>query len=144
MNNEEIIKQIAKNSRHIVEEADAQNITTEDEVEKIVIDLLSNPETLKEIKTEALSNAQETLYNMYHSRTDYNYREEVYKLMDPELKQIVEYGADYGPLNCLVLDNYYPDVKTAVKKGIIDNWGHAILDVAQEEYDHIHGEQEAV
>lgn len=135
MNNEELIKQIAKNSRNIVKEADAQNITTEDEVEQIVIDLLSNPETLKEIEHDAKFYAETRMYNQYHSRRYYSYREDVRKLMKPDLNQLAE-GADYGMLECCVLDGLgedtCPDVKTAVKKGLVDAWSCVILSDAED------------
>ena len=143
MNNEELVKQIAKNSRKIVDEADAQNLTTEDEVEQIVIDLLSNPETLKEIEHDAKFYAETRMYDQYHSRRYYSYREDVRKLMKPDLNQISD-GADYGMLECCVLDGLgedtCPDVKTAVKKGLVDAWGCGILSDAEDEYSRIHDE----
>lgn len=149
MNNEELIKQIAKNSRKIVDEADAQKITTEDEVEQIVIDLLTRKDTFTEIVKEANSYAQ-YLNNLYNKRvyckSDYE-RIIIHAQVDPDLSILVEDAADYGPLDCLATDGpdeIYPDVKTAVKCGLIENFGNAILNAAEKEYKRLHDEQEDV
>lgn len=144
MNNEELIKQIAKNSRHIVEEADAQNVTTEDEVEQIVINLLSDRVALKYISAMAIEKADDLLFEQYHSRGYSFHREKVAKLFKADLSLLTEDGADYGPLSCCVLDGFgedtWKDVESAVEKGLIDNWGHTILSYAEDEYERIHDE----
>lgn len=130
MNN--TISQIAKASRRIVEEADAQKITTEDEVEALIVELLSDPKTLGEIKREALFVANDRAYNTYRGYIYYDYRKSLEAQFDPKLELLAD-GIDYGPLNCLVEDGNeaYPNVKAAVKQGIIDDWGMAILAAAE-------------
>lgn len=133
MNNEELIKQIAKNSRKIVWEADAKNITTEDEVEQIVVDLLTND--IEEIKREAISKAETQLFLEYHSRGYSLHRDDVKKRFKADLSLIKDDGADYGALSCCVLDGFgedtWVDVKASVKQGIIDSWGPEILLAAE-------------
>jgi len=133
MSNEEIIKKIAKESRSIVSEAGAQKLTTEDEVESIVTGLLSDEKSLAEISKDALSKADELLFNTYHGWRNYSYREAVKAHFSASLELLVHDATDYGPLSCLVLDgpeDSYPDVKSAVRAGLVDNWGGAILDDA--------------
>lgn len=127
------ISQIAKASRSIVEEADAQKITTEDEVEAIVIELLSDPATLEKIKREALFVANDRAYNTYRGYIYYDYRKSLEAHFAPELELLAKDGIDYGPLNCFVEsgNDAYPDIKAAIKKCIIDGWGPAILDAAE-------------
>lgn len=133
MKNEELIKQIAKNSRKIVEEAGANNVTTEDEVEHIVVNLLTND--LEEIKKEAISKADERLFLEYHSRGYSLHRDDVKKRFDADLALINDTGADYGALSCCVMDGFgedtWTDVRAAVRQGIIDSWGPEILDDAE-------------
>lgn len=135
MANEEIIKKIAKASRSIVSEADAQKLTTEDEVESIVTELLSDEKSLEGIRKDALSIADGRLFDMYRGYRYYSYREAVKKNFNASLELLVEYGADYGPLSCLVLDgpeDSYPDVKSAVRAGVVDMWCGAIIDAAED------------
>lgn len=138
MANEEIINKIAQASRAIVSEADAQKLTTEDEVESIVTELLSDEKSLEELKNDALSKADELLFNTYHGWSYYSYREAVKEHFSASLELLVDDGADYGPLSCLVFDgpeDSYPDVKSAVRAGLVDNWGGKILDAAEDKTD---------
>lgn len=147
MNN--TIAQIAKASRGIVAEADAQKITTEDEVEALVVELLSDPATLEKIKSDALFRANETAYNTYRGYRYYDYRESLEAHFSPKLELLAEEGIDYGPLSCFVEVGCeaYPDIKEAIKHGIIDSWGGCILSAAEkavnEEAENAEEEREA-
>lgn len=110
MTNEELIKKIAKASRNIVVEADAQGVTTGDEVEAIVFDLLTDKSSLESIKRDAKAEAEELCSKKISEA--------------PALEQLADYGADYGPLY-RVLDGY-STVKEAVRQGLVDNWAHVM------------------
>jgi len=131
------LEKIAKASRSIVKDADAQNVTTEDKVEAIVIRLLSDEKTLAEIKADALSKAEELLSNQYYSYKYSIYRDEVKKRFKANLSQLTEDGANFGPLSCFVLDGpkiSYNSVEDAVKAGLVNNWGLVILSEAENKY----------
>lgn len=139
MNREEIIMKIAKNSRGIA----VANLITEDEVENVVIDLLSNPETFKEIERDALIEAKKAIYNSSKGEDVL----EMEKLIKVNLSQFlykgisdnqyIVHGAGYGPLEELSECGpslLYPDAKAAIKKGLIDTWGDNIFQEAEDEY----------
>lgn len=143
MNNEEIIMKIAKNSRGIEVAADAENLITGDEVEKVVIDLLSDPETFKEIERDALIEAKKTLYNSCKGEDvlameklmKVNLSQFLYKGISDN--QYIVHGAGYGPLEELSECGpslLYPDAKTAIKQGLIETWGDNIYQEAEDEY----------
>ena len=143
MNNEEIIMKIAKNSRGIEVAANAENLITGDEVEKVVIDLLSDPETFKEIERDALIEAKKALYNSCKGEDVVA----IEKLMKVNLcqflyegiseNQYIQHGADCCPLTELSdcgPSDFCPDAKTAIKQGLIETWGDNIFREAEDEY----------
>lgn len=143
MNNEEIIMKIAKNSRGIEVAADAENLITGDEVEKVVIDLLSDPETFKEIERDALIEAKKAIYNSFKGE-DVVTMEKLIKVNLCQFlyegiseNQYIVHGAACGPLTELsdCGPTYFcPDAKTAIKQGLIETWGDNIFREAEDEY----------
>ncbi len=143
MNNEEIIMKIAKNSRGIEVASDTENLITGDEVEKVVIDLLSYPDTFKEIERDAWIEAKKTLYNSYGGEDVLA----IEKLMKVNLcqflyegiseNQYIQHGADCCSLtelsDCGPTD-FCPDAKTAIKQGLIKTWSDNIFHEAEDEY----------
>ena len=131
MNKEELINQIARVSCSIVADADAQDLTTEDEVETIVKEFLSDEESLEELKKDAIDKADELLFLRVRNTV---LRNKIKKNFDARLDILADEGADYGPLCCFVIDGTlaYPNVKAAVRAGLVDNWGSKILSDAEE------------
>lgn len=130
------IKNIARASRSIVRDGDAQGITTEDEVERIVTELLFKEESRARIKMDALDRADEILYLRFHRYGDDTYRNKVKALFNARLELLVDVGADWEPLNCFVCDGQeaYENVKEAVRAGLVDNFALEIIGDAQEKY----------
>lgn len=130
------IKNIARASRSIVRDADAQGITTEDEVEGIVTELLFNDESRSSIVRDALSRAREILYLRFRRRGGDSYSDGLEALFNARLELLVDVGADWAPLNCFVCDGQeaYENVKEAVRAGLVDNFALEILGDAQEKY----------
>ena len=137
MNADATIKSIARASRSIVRDADAQGITTEDEVEGIVTGLLSNNESLSGIVRDALDRADEILYLRFRRYGDDTYRNKLKELFNARLELLVDVGADWGPLNCFVCDGQeaYENVKEAVRTGLVDNFALEIIGDAQDKYE---------
>lgn len=134
----ETIKKIARISRSIVRDADAQNVTTEDEVENIVTELLSNNESRAIITWEALERADDILYIRFrrYGEDAYRYRNKLKELFNPRLEMLVDVGADWAPLNCFVCDGQdaYENVKEAVRTGLVENFALRIIGDAHDKY----------
>lgn len=125
------IEQIADESApRIIKEADAQGITTPEEVRGIIVRLLTDKESRKEIERDAQSKANEYAYSMFRREAN-----DVLKMAEFSIEQLVETGVDYGPLSCLVIDGEeYWTLEGAVRAGIVDGWGSAWFEAAREKY----------
>lgn len=119
----EIIEQIAKTSApRIIEEADAQDMTTVEEVATIIVTLLSDPASRKAIEEDVRFKADESLYMLSDRKHGILYRSP--KLTDVKLSQLERWGVDYGGLSCWVLDGeIFGDLTKAIRTGIVDSWG---------------------
>lgn len=128
------IKKIARISRSIVRDADAQNVTTEDEVENIVTEVLSNNESRAIITRDALDRADEILYLRFRRYCDDTYRNKLKVMFNPRLELLVDVGADWAPLNCFVCDGQdaFENVKEAVRTGLVENFALQIIGDAQD------------
>lgn len=129
------IKNIARISRSIVRDADAQNVTTEDKVECIVTELLFNDVSRAKIKRDALDWADEILYLRFRRYGDDTYRNKPKRLVNPRLELLS--CADYAPISYVVDDGKKgrENVKEAVRKGLVENFALHIIGDAQDKYE---------
>lgn len=139
------IKQIAKASRKIVKKDLVQVNTTEDEVEAFVIELLSDPATLEEIKKQAagyaclvaegkIINACSMFADDPNQEYSYiNYWRTVKARITPgsDISNLVKPGANFIPLSLLPERSSTEAVKSAVKEGLVLSWSAAVLAAAK-------------
>ena len=125
------IEQIADESApRIIEEADAQGITTPEEVRGIIVRLLTDKESRKEIERDAQDKANGYAYAEYHREADH-----VLEMEEFSLGQLVKNGVDYGGLSYLVLDGEeYWTLENAIRTGIVDGWSSAWFEAARKKY----------